>query len=113
MQTFKPSIRRQGVLNQKHIVSMALALSFIVLCLYSDFTIAALVETDKVAELKALTTETGKIVKNGCYIAGSVSALVAAVSMVASQNLKVATSSAAVTLIAFKAATFLSGTLLI
>lgn len=73
----------------------------------------ALEESDKVAELAALTTETAKIVKNGCYIAGSASALVGAIWSVASQNLKVAASSAVITIISLKAATFFSGTLLI
>ena len=73
----------------------------------------ALAEGDKVKELAGLTDETQKIVKTGCYIAGSASALVGAIWAVASQSLKVAASSAAVTIIALKAAGFFSGTLFI
>ncbi len=74
---------------------------------------AALDAGDTVKELETLTKETQKIVKNGCYIAGSASALVGTIWAVASQNLKVAASSAAITVIALKAASFFSGTLLI
>ena len=70
-------------------------------------------EAEGVAELKVLTKETSKIVKNGCYIAGSASALVGAIWAVASQSLKVAASSAAVTIVSLKAATFFATALLI
>lgn len=73
----------------------------------------ALEEGDKVKELAGLTAETSKIVKNGCYIAGSASALVGAIWSVASQSLKVAASSAAITIVALKAAGFFAGTVLI
>lgn len=75
--------------------------------------VSALEESDKVKELAGLTAETNKLVKNGCYIAGSASALVGAIWSVASQSLKVAASSAAITIIALKAAGFFAGTLLI
>ncbi len=93
----------------------AFMFSVLVLILYvlSFQCQAALADTDRVAELKTLTTETQKIVKNGCYIAGSASALVGTIWAVASQNLKVAASSAAITVVALKAASFFSGTLLI
>ncbi len=74
---------------------------------------AALQEGDKVAELKTLADETQKIVKTGCYIAGSASALVGTIAAVASQNLKVAVSSGVITIVAFKATSFFSGTMLI
>ena len=86
--------------------------AFLVLSFYSA-TSFALAASDKVTELATLTAETTKIVKNGCFIAGSASALVGAIWSVASQSLKVAASSAAVTIISLKAATFFSGTLLI
>ncbi len=70
-------------------------------------------ESQGVAELKVLTKETSKIVKNGCYIAGSASALVGTIWSVASQSLKVAASSAAITIISLKAASFFATTLLI
>jgi hypothetical protein len=82
------------------------------LFLYSGHLLA-LEEGDKVRELAGLTTETSKIVKNGCYIAGSASALVGAIWSVASQSLKVAASSAAITIVALKAAGFFAGTLVI
>ena len=87
-------------------------LAMIVLSLYAA-TSLALAETDKVIELVKLTEETSKIVKNGCFIAGSASALVGAIWSVASQSLKVAASSAAITIVSLKAATFFSTTLLI
>ncbi len=70
-------------------------------------------EAQGVEELKVLTKETSKIVKNGCYIAGSASALVGSIWAVASQSLKVAASSAAVTIVSLKAATFFATALLI
>ena len=82
------------------------------LFLYSG-QLLALEEGDRVRELAGLTTETSKIVKNGCYIAGSASALVGAIWSVASQSLKVAASSAAITIVALKAAGFFAGTLFI
>ncbi len=82
------------------------------LFLYSGHLLA-LEEGDRVRELAGLTTETSKIVKNGCYIAGSASALVGAIWSVASQSLKVAASSAAITIVALKAAGFFAGTLFI
>lgn len=84
----------------------------ILLVLYSNH-LWALEESDRVRELAGLTSETSRIVKNGCYIAGSASALVGAIWAVASQSLKVAASSAAVTIIALKAGGFFAGTLFI
>lgn len=75
--------------------------------------LSALEEGDKVKELAGLTAEASKLVKNGCYIAGTASALVGAIWSVASQSLKVAASSAAITIVALKAAGFFAGTLLI
>lgn len=83
------------------------------LCSLSFDCWAALQKVDTVEELTKLTEETQKIVKNGCYIAGCASALVGTIWAVASQNLKVAASSTAVTVIALKAASFFSGTVLI
>lgn len=93
----------------------ALMFSALVLVLYvlSFECFAALEAGDTVKELETLTKETQKMVKNGCYIAGSASALVGTIWAVASQNLKVAASSAAITVIALKAASFFSGTLVI
>lgn len=82
------------------------------LFLYSG-QLLALSESDKVTELAGLTAETSKLVKNGCYIAGTASALVGAIWSVASQSLKVAASSAAITIVALKAAGFFAGTLFI
>jgi hypothetical protein len=90
----------------------ALTMSVLFLLFYSGHLLA-LEEGDKVRELAGLTAETSKIVKNGCYIAGSASALVGAIWSVASQSLKVAASSAAITIVALKAAGFFAGTLFI
>ena len=109
---FKRLVGGQYGLNPSQKMFLATGLCLIALCVYSDCSVA-LAESDKVAELAGLTAETSKIVKNGCYIAGSASALVGSIWAVASQSLKVAASSAAVTIIALKAATFFSGTLLI
>ncbi|MBP6103516.1 MAG: hypothetical protein KA508_00375 [Gammaproteobacteria bacterium] len=87
-------------------------LVLLALTLVSDPSLA-LPDADTVAELKVLTTETSKIVKNGCYIAGSASALVGAIWAVASQSLKVAASSAAITIVSLKAASFFATALLI
>ena len=93
-------------------MSALFAISVLGLYLYSGQSFG-LEESDKVRELAALTTETSKIVKNGCYITGSVSALVGSIWAVAAQNIKVAVTAAAVTLVDFKAPAFFSGTLLI
>lgn len=84
-----------------------------ILYFFSFDCVAALQEGDKVAELKTLTEEMQKIVKTGCYLAGSASALVGTIAAVGSQNLKVAISSGVITIVAFKATSFFSGTMLI
>ncbi len=103
---------------QKHLqvrdygVPTLAVLAVLALSLIADPSLA-LPDADTVAELKVLTTETSKIVKNGCYIAGSASALVGAIWAVASQSLKVAASSAAITIVSLKAASFFATALLI
>ncbi len=99
-------------LNHPALLTALTMSAMVVLFLYSGHLLA-LEEGDKVRELAGLTAETSKIVKNGCYIAGSASALVGAIWSVASQSLKVAASSAAITIIALKAAGFFAGTLFI
>lgn len=95
-------------------LSSLLWLSTLACLLYGYGELGFALETsDKVKELTGLTEETSKIVKNGCYIAGSASALVGAIWAVASQSLKVAASSAAITIIALKSAGFFAGTLFI
>lgn len=74
---------------------------------------AVLAPADKVKELATLTTEVEKIVKNGCFIAGCASALVGTVYAVASQSIKIAVSSGVICLIAFRAHSFFSGSLVI
>ena len=112
------SLQKMGVYAVKHLqrqdylVPTLSVLALLALMLVSDPSLA-LPEADTVAELKNLTLETSKIVKNGCYIAGSASALVGAIWAVASQNLKIAASSAVVTIIALKAASFFATALLI
>ncbi len=98
--------------NNPQLFSMALWCTAIAFCAYSGLSFG-LDASDQVKELAGLTAETSKIVKNGCYIAGSASALVGAIWAVASQSLKVAASSAAITIVSLKAATFFTGTLLI
>ena len=73
----------------------------------------ALQESDKVAEIAALTADVTKIVKNGCYITGCASALIGSVWAVAQQSLKVFGAAAGVTLLAFKAPTFFTSAMLI
>ncbi len=97
---------------QDYLLPTLSVLGVLALTLVSDPSLA-LPDTDTVAELKVLTTETSKIVKNGCYIAGSASALVGAIWAVASQSLKVAASSAAITIVSLKAASFFATALLI
>lgn len=94
-------------------LEFAITIVFGFFCLSYTTSLFAFTQSEGVAELKVLTEETAKIVKNGCYIAGSASALVGAVWAVASQSLKVAASSAAVTIVVLKAASFFATTLLI
>lgn len=106
---YKPPFR----LLQSKSLERAVTLAFGLFCLSYTASLFAFTQSEGVAELKVLTEETAKIVKNGCYIAGSASALVGAIWAVASQSLKVAASSAAVTIVALKAASFFATTLLI
>ena len=99
-------------LKNRYPVPLIFAISAVGIYLCSGQSFA-LEEGDKVKELAVLTTETSKIVKNGCYLTGSASALIGSIWSVAAQNLKVAITAAAVTLVAFKAPAFFSGTLLI
>ena len=73
----------------------------------------ALSEGNRVAELKTLTDETTKIVKNISYIIGVGSVGTGLFAMVASQNLKVAATAAVITLAAFKGPDFFTTTSLI
>ena len=111
LQKFYIDAAKQGV-RQQHLAPTLSAWVVLALILIADPSLA-LPDGDTVAELKVLTTETSKIVKNGCYIAGSASALVGAIWAVASQSLKVAASSAAITIVSLKAASFFATALLI
>jgi len=93
-------------------ISVLFAISSLGLYFYSGQSFG-LEESDKVRELAVLTTETSKIVKNGCYLTGSVSALVGSIWAVSAQSIKVGVAAIAVTLLAFKSPAFFSGTLLI
>lgn len=73
----------------------------------------ALSEGNRVAELKALTEETSKIVSTFCWLIGTGSLAVGAYAGVASQNLKVLATSAVVSLAAFKGPAFFTTTALI
>lgn len=75
--------------------------------------VLALSEGNRVAELKTLTDETSKIVKNFSYLIGTASVGVGLFSMVQSQNLKVAATAAVITLAAFKGPDFFTTTSLI
>lgn len=75
--------------------------------------VLALSEGNRVAELKTLTEETSKIVKNFSYLIGTGSVGVGLFAMVQSQNLKVAATAAIVTLAAFKGPDFFTTTALI
>ena len=103
---------RLSMIKNRYPIRLVFAISAVGIYLMSDQNFA-LEEGDKVRELAVLTTETSKIVKNGCYLTGSASALVGSIWAVAAQNLKVAITAAAVTLVAFKAPAFFSGTLCI
>jgi hypothetical protein len=93
----------------------ALMFSGLMLILYVlSFECQAVLEAkDKVKELETLTTEVEKIVKNGCFIAGCASALVGTFYAVASQSIKIAASSGIISLIAFRAHSFFSSSLII
>lgn len=75
--------------------------------------VLALSEGNKVAELKTLTEETSKIVKNFSHLIGLGSIGVGLFAMVQSQNLKVAATAAVITLAAFKGPDFFTTTALI
>ena len=100
------------VMKHPAVLSTVAVVSWIGLSLYSGQSFA-LEEGDKVRELAGLTSETQKMVRNGCYIAGSASTLVGAIWSVASQSIKVAASSIVITIIALKSAGFFSGTMVI
>lgn len=82
------------------------------ICLYAP-EVFALSEGNRVAELKTLTEETSKIVKNFSHLVGLGSVGVGLFAMVQSQNLKVAATAAIVTLAAFKGPDFFTTTALI
>lgn len=75
--------------------------------------VLALSEGNRVAELKTLTEETSKIVKNFSHLVGLGSVGVGLFAMVQSQNLKVAATAAVITLAAFKGPDFFTTTALI
>lgn len=82
------------------------------ICFYAPETFA-LSEGNRVAELKTLTEETSKIVKNFSYLIGVGSVATGLFAMVQSQNLKVAATAAVITLAAFKGPDFFTTTALI
>ncbi len=81
-------------------------------CLYAP-ELLALSEGNRVAELKALTEETSKIVATFSWLIGTGSIVAGAYAAVASQNLKVAATSAVISLAAFKGPAFFTTTALI
>lgn len=101
-----------NLLNQSNCSTAFILASACLVSLYMP-EVFALSESNKVAELKTLTDETSKIVKNFSYLIGLGSVGTGLYSMVASQNLKIAATSAVITLAAFKGPDFFTTTCLI
>lgn len=98
--------------SNRHFLSILAASVACGIALYAPETFA-LSEGNKVAELKTLTDETSKVVKNFSHLVGLGSVGVGLFAMVQSQNLKVAATAAVITLAAFKGPDFFTTTTLI
>lgn len=104
--------RTKKIIQNPNILSVITGVVACGVIIYAPETFA-LSEGNKVAELKTLTDETSKIVKNFSYLVGLGSIGTGLYSMVASQNLKVAATAAVITLAAFKGPDFFTTTSLI
>lgn len=98
--------------SNRHLLSIIAASVACGIAIYAPETFA-LSDGNKVAELKTLTDETSKIVRNFSHLVGLGSIGVGLFAMVQSQNLKVAATAAVITLAAFKGPDFFTTTTLI